>query len=217
MAAACISSQMTLPASAEDIKEYSPSGTVTDLKLTLPTVYLHINGGMDEFNKVNSSKDHSYKASGSMDIVIPEGFTGYADTDAEITGIQGADIEYIRDRGNSTWTPGDEKKPYKIKLAKKTDIFGMGKSKHWALLANIFDGSLSKDRLSGYIADQLGLDYTPVGYPVEVMLDDSSGPETPSEGSNPNTGASPCICVRSIVGIGCRSGCGDLPQEKINR
>lgn len=34
----------------------------------------------------------------------------------------------IKGRGNSTW--GMPKKPYKLKLDKKTDIFGYGKSKH---------------------------------------------------------------------------------------
>lgn len=177
-AAVCLSSQITAFAAEKTGSWDEPSGTVIDQKnfqMSLPTVYLHIDGGTEEFDKVNSSKDHSYKASGSMDIVIPEGFEGYVDTDAEITGIEGAEIEYIRGRGNSTWTPGDEKNPYKIKLAKKANIFGMGKSKHWALLANIFDSSLSKDRMSAYVADQLGLDYTPMGYPVDVMLDDGNG------------------------------------------
>ena len=178
VSAACLSSQLTAFAEGKTGEWNAPSGTVIDqdtFQMSLPTVYLHIDGGTEEFDKVNSSKDHSYKAKGSMDIVIPEGFEGYVDSDAEITGIEGAAIEYIRGRGNSTWNPGDEKNPFKIKLAKKTDIFGMGKSKHWALLANIFDDSLSKDRMSAYIADQLGLDYTPMGYPVDVMVDDGNG------------------------------------------
>lgn len=43
------------------------------------------------------------------------------------------EMEYIRGRGNSTWIC--DKKPYKIKLSKKADLFGMGKNKHWVLLA----------------------------------------------------------------------------------
>ena len=178
VSAACLSSQLTAFAEGKTGEWNAPSGTVIDqdtFQMSLPTVYLHIDGGTEEFDKVNSSKDHSYKAKGSMDIVVPEGFEGYVDSDAEIKGFKGAAIEYIRGRGNSTWNPGDEKNPFKIKLAKKTDIFGMGKSKHWALLANIFDESLSKDRLSAYIADQLGLDFTPMSYPVDVMLDDGKG------------------------------------------
>ena len=46
----------------------------------------------------------------------------------------------IRGRGNSTWS--QPKKPYRLKLDKKADVFGMGKSKHWVLLANSPDDSL---------------------------------------------------------------------------
>ncbi len=63
-------------------------------------------------------------------------------------------IAQIRGRGNSTWKRFD-KKPYKLKLDKSTDLFGMGKSKHWALLANYIDGSLMRNPLSVNIAKQL--------------------------------------------------------------
>lgn len=54
----------------------------------------------------------------------------------------------IHVRGNST--AGQDKKPYKIKLDKKTDLFGLGggvKNKHWVLLANCFDESLMRNKL----------------------------------------------------------------------
>lgn len=40
----------------------------------------------------------------------------------------------IKGRGNMSWSYS--KKPYKIKLNSKVDMFGMGKNKHWVLLAN---------------------------------------------------------------------------------
>lgn len=52
----------------------------------------------------------------------------------------------IRGRGNSSWEA--PKKPYRIKLASKADIFGMGANKHWTLLANYYDSSLSRNKLS---------------------------------------------------------------------
>lgn len=61
----------------------------------------------------------------------------------------------IRGRGNSTWTCFD-KKPYKIKLDKKTDLFGMGKNKHWALLANYIDESCMRNMLASYYGKQIG-------------------------------------------------------------
>ena len=54
----------------------------------------------------------------------------------------------IHVRGNST--AGADKKPYKIKLNKKADLFGLGggvTSKHWVLLANCFDESLMRNKL----------------------------------------------------------------------
>lgn len=54
----------------------------------------------------------------------------------------------IHVRGNST--AGADKKPYKLKLDKKADLFGLGggvTSKHWVLLANCFDESLMRNKL----------------------------------------------------------------------
>ena len=61
----------------------------------------------------------------------------------------------IRGRGNSSWKRF-EKKPYKIKLDKKTNLFGMGKNKHWALLANYIDESCMRNMLASYYGKQLG-------------------------------------------------------------
>ena len=63
----------------------------------------------------------------------------------------------IKGRGNSTWKM--PKKPYRIKLDKKTDLFGMGKNKNWVLLANYVDESLMRNSTAAHIAEQLGLDY----------------------------------------------------------
>jgi hypothetical protein len=59
---------------------------------------------------------------------------------------------------------------YRIKLDKKADLFGMGKNKHWTLLANSYDATLSIDRIVGYIGEQMGLDYTPRAVPVDLFL-----------------------------------------------
>ena len=52
------------------------------------------------------------------------------------TALYDGDIK-IRGRGNSTWFA--PKKPYRIKLDKKTDLFGMGNNKDYVLLANYYD------------------------------------------------------------------------------
>ncbi|MBR2304015.1 MAG: CotH kinase family protein [Ruminococcus sp.] len=177
-AAACFSSQLIAPSA---LAAETAAGSVAEIidqesfRMTIPTVYLHLDGGTEEFDKVNASPDHSYEATGSLDIVIPNDFKGYAGSDTKITGLSGAKMEYFRGRGNSTWDLSGGKKPYKIKLDKKADIFGLGKSKHWALLANAMDSTLSRNRYSAYLSEGMGFDFTPSGYPVDVMLDDGSG------------------------------------------
>ncbi len=60
----------------------------------------------------------------------------------------------IRGRGNSTWMA--PKKPYKIKLEKKADLFHMGEHKDWILLANYYDQSLMRNMLAFGMADKMG-------------------------------------------------------------
>ena len=64
----------------------------------------------------------------------------------------------IKVRGNST--SGQDKKPYKLKLDKKTDLFGLGggtKNKHWVLLANAFDESLMRNKVAYDLSEKFGL------------------------------------------------------------
>lgn len=61
----------------------------------------------------------------------------------------------IRGRGNSTWNT--DKKPYRLKLDSKADLFGMGKSKHWVLLSNPFDTSLLRNHIAYNLAADMGL------------------------------------------------------------
>ena len=60
----------------------------------------------------------------------------------------------IKVRGNST--ASRPKKPWKVKLAEKTKLFGLAKSKHWVLLANWYDESLMRNKLAYDFANQIG-------------------------------------------------------------
>ena len=62
----------------------------------------------------------------------------------------------IKGRGNSTWEYFP-KKPYKLKLDKKADLFGLGKNKHWVLLANYIDESGMRNMLAGDFATRMGV------------------------------------------------------------
>ena len=61
----------------------------------------------------------------------------------------------IKGRGNTTWHL--PKKPYKIKLDKKANLFGFGKNKHWVLLANYQDECLMRNKIAYDLSNELGL------------------------------------------------------------
>lgn len=124
---------------------------------------------------MNASKDHSVECYGRMQIIVPESFT-CCDIDITAENFGPAKLDYIRGRGNSTWSYA--KKPYKIKLDKKANLFGLGENKHWVLLANTLDESAVKNRLTFWLGDGLGFDFTPRGVPVDlVMVAKSNGEE----------------------------------------
>ena len=76
----------------------------------------------------------------------------------------------IKGRGNSTWNW--DKKPYKLKLEKKTSLLELGaNSKHWVLLANCMDKTLMRNRVAMEISKRTGLAWTPNGTPVELYID----------------------------------------------
>ena len=136
----------------------------------IPVLTLTIDA--EEFQKVCDSEDHTYRAKGgSIRIDVPEGYRGdYFDSlDSATVGTE-IDLEYFRGRGNSTWE--QEKKPFKFKLDKKTSLLGMDKDKHWILMANYFDITQMKNRLTSYIATKLGLEYMAQYSPVEFYVND---------------------------------------------
>ena len=102
--------------------------------------------------------DKENKEAGKISIFGADGLT------VEYAGV----LEYIKGRGNSTWNM--EKKPYNLKLDKKTNLFGMGKSKKWSLIANHSDTSLIRNCLAYYTAQQAGMPYTPLFTPVDVYI-----------------------------------------------
>ncbi len=98
---------------------------------------------------VESSPDHSNSAKGTVDVVASDGESIY---DGKLSQIKG--------RGNSSWS-NFKKKPFQIKLDKKTDLLQTGdkanKSKTWLLISDEYDGSSSKNLLAYSYAKLLGL------------------------------------------------------------
>lgn len=74
----------------------------------------------------------------------------------------------LRGRGNSTW--GYPKKPYAIKLNKKTELLGMPAHRRWILLANWMDKTLLRNSLAFELSRKTELAYTPRGVFVDLVF-----------------------------------------------
>lgn len=80
-------------------------------------------------------------------------------------------VTEIRGRGNSTW--GMSKKPYRLKLDKKTQLLNLpAKEKNWVLLANYADKTLMRNAVALKTSQLLGLEFTPSCRFVDVVLND---------------------------------------------
>ncbi|MBQ6266578.1 MAG: CotH kinase family protein [Clostridia bacterium] len=77
-------------------------------------------------------------------------------------------LDYIKGRGNASWQV--EKKGYNIKLDKKTNLFKMGKSKKWCLIASHDDPSLLRNAVMYGAAKDMGLAYSPLYQPCDVYF-----------------------------------------------
>ena len=90
-------------------------------------------------------------------------------------GLDFQDIEdrpiQIRGRGNSTWT-AEEKKPYQIKFLQGQEVLGMADDRRWVLLAEYFDRSMIRNKLSYEMGQMSSFDYSPQGEYVEVYIND---------------------------------------------
>ena len=120
---------------------------------TLPVVYINTEGG-----QAITSKETYIDAT-----LTVQGNEVY---NSKTTKLYNGATE-IRGRGNSTWSL--PKKPYRLKLDKKTDLLGMGKSKHWVLLANYLDESLLRNTLAYNLSGAMGMEQCSTVF-VDVVL-----------------------------------------------
>lgn len=77
----------------------------------------------------------------------------------------------IRGRGNSTW--GRPKKPYRLKLDKKSEILNLPAEKDWVLLANDYDPTMMMNAVAMQIAHLLNMPYTNHAVPVNLTINDT--------------------------------------------
>ena len=111
---------------------------------------------------VESSPDHSAKATGSLVMYSGDG-----------TLVYDGGLSQIRGRGNTTWEKS--KKPYQIKLEAKTDLLETGdkanKAKTWELLSSAKDVTLLRNKIALDLAQGMGMTSSPESRFVDLYYD----------------------------------------------
>lgn len=132
-----------------------------DVSGTLPVIYINIDGGAEV-----TSKNTYLSATYYVDPMGVAGVEAIGSVDAQLP-LQ------IKGRGNYTWT-GFDKKPYKIKLDRKTALMGMNKSKQFVLLAHADDNKgFLRNAVGLQLSRMIGLQWTPGDVPCELVINGS--------------------------------------------
>ncbi|MBR2546591.1 MAG: CotH kinase family protein [Eubacterium sp.] len=141
--------------------------SLTFCESSVPVMYFNLDESDGSIDAMNASDDHSAECYGSVTLQVPEGYKSEFSDKVQTTS-ENMELEYIRGRGNSTWDM--DKKPYKVKFDKKQNLLGMGKNKHWVLLANRYDNSLLRNRVTYWIVRYLGVEFAIKCTPVDVVM-----------------------------------------------
>ncbi len=97
-------------------------------------------------------------------------FTVY-EADGTLNYDAAPDMAQVKGRGNSTWDASQEKRPYAVKLNKKSRILGMLEHKRWVLMANYYDATFFRNTMSNYLGKRFtNQDWVPSGYNAELVL-----------------------------------------------
>ena len=136
---------------------------------TIPILNIEIDESKGTIADMHNDNDHNTKCYGNMSFSIPENYTSEYGKNG-IENNQVIELDYIKGRGNASWHAGD-KKPYKLKLKEKTDLFGMGANKHWVLInPTNADHTFMKNKLLYDWAEKIGSNYAPQSVFVDVVM-----------------------------------------------
>lgn len=143
--------EISLMEGIDSITFYEPQFCVPIPDTGLPVVCINTPG------KVSITSKEEWMENASITIINADGSIGYSDEALQIRG-----------RGNTSW--GKPKKPYALKLSRSAEILGMPRHKRWVLLANWMDRTLMRNDIAFHISSLTGLEWTPRGVFVEVVL-----------------------------------------------
>lgn len=142
------------------------AGDTESNQSTIPTLQINIDESKGTIADMNKDTKHETKCYGTMSFNIPDGYESEYGTLGDVN-TENLEMQ-IKGRGNSSWS--NQKKPYKIKLSQKADLFGMGSNKHWVLLSNAYEMTYMKNKLLFDLADSVGLAYSPQSVYVDVEM-----------------------------------------------
>lgn len=147
----CKKDPLLEPEPEPEVEEVEEKPTLDEtVEAVIPHIYIEIENGEEVVVK-------STYLSATVQV---EGNGKFPDLTVTQTSIKG--------RGNSTW--GKPKKPYRLKLDKKTSILGLEPAKNWVLLANYQDYTLMTNAVAMKIGQQLGLPFTNTIIPVDLTV-----------------------------------------------
>jgi len=145
-----------LPALTEGLHTLTTDDMTYSLRVfylsDIPTAYITTeSGSLDRVYFDKNYKEQAY-------MVIADG------AETEYAGR----LEYIKGRGNNTWTM--PKRPFNIKTETKQDFFGMGKAKKWALLAIYNDMTGIRNKIACDYANSAGMKYNSNSHILDLYI-----------------------------------------------
>lgn len=120
------------------------------------TVYIETSSG----SMASVDADKEYGESGRILVYDADGNPNYE-----------GHLSQIKGRGNVTWLA--EKKSYGIKLEYEANLLGMGSSKKWILLNNVYDGTGLRNKLCLDLAKEVNLPFAVEAEWVDLYLNGS--------------------------------------------
>ncbi len=184
---ACVDTPLTVTLNGVSDEDVVYEWIVGETKINNPTAtYTPTSDDLEKFITVNVTYDDTNTVSASLycsklpvvyvntdDIIGDEyvggtmAMQGTSDYNMANTEFYFGDV-YLKLRGNSTRYRN--KAPYKIKLAKECNLFNMGASKHWVLLANDIDHTFIRNKLVYDFSAEIGADFATESLNVVLIL-----------------------------------------------
>lgn len=131
----------------------------------LPLVSLEIDetlGTLEEMYYYKNSRCY-----GNITIEVPDGYQSEY-TKKEQTSFT-SELEFLKGHGNTSFYLTD-KKSFKLKLDRKSDLFGMGRNKDWLLISNSYDPTLLRNKLAYDFAERIGMAFSPQSVYVNLEI-----------------------------------------------